>query len=157
MHHSMNSLGANLWWVWDIIALVITFVVIQALVLVNGFLQKRELLPTHITLKIIHIFAAPLFVLCWLLYSGSGDSRFFAMVVPLAYIVQFAAIGLGLRKDEAFVTSMSRSSNPRELFGGTMHYAITSGLRVHILSMIKEGNLTDLLRGKRAIGTLVVF
>lgn len=124
MHFSMNPLGPNLWWVWDIIALVITFIVIQSLVLVNGHLQKRELLPTYITRKIIHIFAAPLFVLCWLLYSGSGASRFFAMVVPLAFIIQFAAIGLGMREDEAFVNSMSRSGNPRELLGGTMHYAI---------------------------------
>ncbi|MFL7840510.1 MAG: diacylglycerol/polyprenol kinase family protein [Candidatus Promineifilaceae bacterium] len=124
MHFSMNPLGANLWWVWDIIALLITFVVIQSLVLVNGQLQKRELLPTYITRKIIHIFAAPLFVLCWLLYSGSGASRYFAMVVPLAFIIQFGAIGLGIRKDEAFVNSMSRSGNPRELLGGTMHYAI---------------------------------
>jgi len=124
MHYSMNPLGPNLWWVWDIIALIITFIVIQALVLVNGQLQKRELLPTYITRKVIHIFAAPLYVLCWQLYSGSGASRFFAVVVPLAFIVQFAAIGLGYRKDEAFVNSMSRSGNPRELLGGTMHYAI---------------------------------
>lgn len=124
MHYSMNPLGANLWWLWDIIALIITFVVIQALVLVNGQLQKRELLPTYITRKIIHIFAAPLFVLCWQLYSGSGASRYFAMIVPLAFIIQFAAIGLGMRKDEAFVNSMSRSGNPRELLGGTLHYAI---------------------------------
>lgn len=124
MHYSMNPLGANLWWVWDIIALVITFIVIQALVLINGQFQKRELLPTYITRKIIHIFAAPLFVVCWLLYSGSGASRYFAMMVPLAFIIQFAAIGLGMRKDEAFVNSMSRSGNPRELLGGTMHYAI---------------------------------
>lgn len=124
MHYSMNPLAPNLWWVWDIIALIITFVVIQSLVLVNGYLQKRELLPTYITRKIIHIFAAPLFLVCWLLYSGSGASRFFAMVVPLAFIIQFAAIGLGKRQDEAFVNSMSRSGNPRELLGGTLHYAI---------------------------------
>jgi ABC-type arginine/histidine transport system permease subunit len=72
LHYRMNPLGSNLWWAWDIIALIITFVVIQALVLVNGRLQKRELLLTYITRKIIHIFAAPLFAVCWLLYSGSG-------------------------------------------------------------------------------------
>jgi isopentenyl phosphate kinase len=33
--------------------------------------------------------------------------------------------------------------------------AIYSGLRVQILSMIKEGNLTDFLAGKEEIGTLV--
>lgn len=122
---SMNPLSDNLAWVWNIVALVLTFIVIQTLVLINGALQKRELLPTYITRKIIHIFAAPLYVICWLLFAGTdGGGRYFAAVVPLAFIGQFAAIGLGLRKDEAFVNSMSRSGNPRELLGGTLHYAI---------------------------------
>jgi len=111
-------------WLQDVLALVLTVIAIQALVLVNGLLQKKELLPTYITRKIIHIFAAPLFVLCWMLYSGAPASRFFAAIVPLAFIIQFAAIGLGWRKDEAFVKSMSRSGDPRELLGGTMHYAV---------------------------------
>lgn len=121
---SYNPLGDNLAWVWELMALLITFSVIQALVLVNGVFQKRELLPTYITRKIIHIFAALLYLLCWMLYSGNTTSRYFAMVIPLAFIVWFAAIGLGLRKDEPIVNSMSRSGDPRELLGGTMHYAI---------------------------------
>ncbi len=111
-------------WVTDLVALLITFAVIQALVLANGALQKRELLPTYITRKIIHIFAAPIFVLCWMLFSGAASIRLFAAVVPLAFIVQFAAAGFGWRKDEAFVNSMSRSGDPKELLRGTMHYAI---------------------------------
>jgi len=121
---NMNPLGPNLAFVWDVIALVLTFVVIQTLVLVNGLLQKREILPTYITRKVIHMFAAPLYVICWMLFSGEAASRYLAMVVPLAFIGQFAAIGLGMRKDEAFVNSMSRTGNPRELLAGTMHYAI---------------------------------
>ena len=124
MHAILNPFGPNLAWLWDLIALLITFAVIQVLVIVNGILQKRNLLPTFITRKIIHIFAATLYVICWLLFSGSGSSRYIAMLVPLAFIVQFAAIGLGLRKDEAFVNSMSRSGDPRELLGGTLHYAV---------------------------------
>ncbi len=111
-------------WLQDVLALVLTVVAIQALVLVNGVLQKKNLLPTYITRKIIHIFAAPIFVLCWMLYAGAPASRFFAAIVPLAFIIQFAAIGFGWRQDEAFVKSMSRSGDPRELLGGTMHYAV---------------------------------
>lgn len=124
MSYTLNPLGDNLAWAWDVIALILTFIVIQALVLVNGFLQRRELLPTYITRKVIHIFAAPLYLVCWLLFSGAGGSRYFAMIVPLAFVAQFAAIGLGWRQDESFVKSMSRSGDPRELLGGTMHYAI---------------------------------
>ena len=111
-------------WLQDLLALLLTVAAIQALVLVNGVLQKRQLLPAYITRKIIHLFAAPIFVLCWMLYSGAPASRFFAAVVPLAFIIQFAAIGFGWRQDEAFVKSMSRSGDPRELLGGTMHYAV---------------------------------
>lgn len=124
MYYTFNPLSENLAWAWDIVALILTFIVIQTLVLVNGFLQKRELLPTYITRKIIHIFAAPLYLVCWLLFSGGGASRYLAAAVPLAFVAQFALIGLGLRQDESFVKSMSRSGNPRELLGGTMHYAI---------------------------------
>lgn len=124
MLYSMNPLGDQWALLWDLIALVITFLAIQTLVIVNGILQKRALLPTFITRKIIHLFAATIFVVCWLLYAGSASSRYLALLVPLAFILQFAAIGFGLRKDEAFVNSMARSGDPKELLGGTMHYAI---------------------------------
>lgn len=124
MLYSLNPLGTQLALRWDIIALVVTFLAIQALVMVNGVLQARALLPTFVTRKIIHLFAATIFVICWLLYSGAASSRYLAMVVPLAFILQFAVIGLGLRKDEAFVNSMSRSGDPKELLGGTLHYAV---------------------------------
>ena len=136
-----NPLGDNLASLWDVIALVLTFLVIQALVLVNGALQKRALLPTFITRKVIHIMAAPLFVLCWLLYAGSGNSRYFAMVVPLAFIIQFTVIGLGLRRDDAFVNSMSRSGDPRELLGGTLYYAIV--MLVCTLLFFNAGDLDN--------------
>ena len=128
-------------WLQDALALILTVIAIQALVLVNGILQKRELLPTYITRKIIHIFAAPLFVSCWMLYSGAPASRFFAAVVPLAFIIQFAAIGLGWRQDEAFVKSMSRSGDPRELLGGTMHYAVV--MLLVALLFFTNGNNTS--------------
>jgi dolichol kinase len=125
-------------WLQDGLALVLTVIAIQALVLVNGVLQKKSLLPTYITRKIIHIFAAPIFVLCWMLYSGAPASRFFAAMVPLAFIIQFGAIGLGWYQDEAFVKSMSRSGDPRELLGGTMHYAVV--MLVAVLAFFTTGS-----------------
>jgi dolichol kinase len=116
--------------------------VIQALVLVNGALQKRAILPTYITRKIIHLLAAPLFVVCWLLYAGSGgSSRYFALVVPLAFILQFTVIGLGWRKDEAFVNSMSRQGDPRELLGGTLYYAVV--MLICALFFFNAGDLAN--------------
>ena len=140
-------------WLQDILALVLTVGAIQALVLVNGVLQKKNLLPTYVTRKIIHIFAAPIFVLCWMLYSGAPASRFFAAVVPLAFIIQFGAIGLGWYEDEAFVKSMSRSGDPRELLGGTMHYAVVMLLVVlAFFTTGKAGSFTP--AGMLSLGAL---
>ncbi|MEZ4634058.1 MAG: hypothetical protein R2856_03610 [Caldilineaceae bacterium] len=61
MHLTLNPLGDNLFLAVGRDRAGDPFGVIQALVIVNGVLQKRELLPTYITRKIIHIFAATLF------------------------------------------------------------------------------------------------
>jgi phytol kinase len=108
----------------DMLALVVTFLAIQGLVTANGVLQKKGLLPAYVTRKVIHLFAAPVFLLCWLLYANTVASRYWAALVPLAFIAQFALIGTGIRKDDKFVQSMSRTGDPKELLGGTMHYAI---------------------------------
>ncbi|MEI6796540.1 MAG: hypothetical protein WCK39_06720, partial [Methanomassiliicoccales archaeon] len=64
--------------VWDFIALLISFVAVMAVVQINGMLQKKNLLPTIVTRKVVHIFVAPVFILTWPLYSGMWFSRYFA-------------------------------------------------------------------------------
>ena len=46
------------------------------------------------------------------------------MIVPILFVLQFAAIGTGKMKNENFVASMSRTGDPKELLGGTLYYAI---------------------------------
>ena len=108
-----NPLGSDLAWVWDIIALVISFVAVMIVVQINGALQKRNVLPTTVTRKLVHIFVGPVFLVTWLLFSGDWYSRFFAAIVPLMFVLLFYAIGSGRMKNEAFVKSMSRSGRPR--------------------------------------------
>ena len=124
----LNLFGENLAWLWDILIMVITMAVLLGMVQINGKIQKSGKLPTYITRKIIHVLAGPIFFLSWFLYSGTPASRYIAFIVPLLFIVQFTAVGTGLMKDEAFVASMSRSGNPRELLKGTLFYAVVMGL-----------------------------
>ncbi len=109
--------------VWDIIAFIISFIVILMLVQINAAIEKRQILSTTVTRKVIHTFAAPLWVLTWMLFSGSIFSRWLAMIVPLIFVLQFIMIGTGRMENEDFVRSMSRSGDPRELLGGTLYYA----------------------------------
>ncbi|MHA1110888.1 MAG: hypothetical protein ACTSRE_07270 [Promethearchaeota archaeon] len=120
----LNVFSENLAWLWDIIAMVIATVTLLLIVKINGRIQKSGKLPTHITRKIIHIVVAPIFLLTWFLYTCTPASRYIAMIVPLAFIGQFVAIGTGLMKDEDSVRSMSRTGDPKELLQGTLYYSI---------------------------------
>jgi len=110
-------------WAWDIVAFIISFILILMLVQINAAIEKSGKLSTVVTRKVIHTFAAPVWAVSWLLFSGGVFSRWLAMVVPLLFVIQFIAIGTGKMQNENFVRSMSRSGDPRELLGGTLYYA----------------------------------
>lgn len=119
-----NPFDSSLAFVWDIIATVISIVVLLALVQINGLMQKKGKVSQIITRKFVHIFAGPIFVITWMLFTGEIISHYIAAIVPMLFILQFVAIGTGLMKNESFVNSMSRTGDPRELLGGTLYYAI---------------------------------
>ncbi len=109
--------------VWDIVAFFVSFIVIMMLVQINAAIEKSGKLSTIVTRKVIHTFAAPLWVITWMLFTGSVFSRWLAIIVPLLFVLLFVAIGTGKTKNEDFVRSMSRSGDPKELLGGTLYYA----------------------------------
>ncbi|MBD3405814.1 MAG: hypothetical protein GF411_06755 [Candidatus Lokiarchaeota archaeon] len=119
-----NPLGSDLQILWDFIATFLSFLLVLIVVQINGAIQKSGKLSADITRKIVHIFAAPVYLVSWMLFSGGSLSRFFAMIVPLLFVILFVSIGTGKVVNEAFVGSMSRSGNPRELLGGTLYYAL---------------------------------
>ncbi len=110
--------------VWDIVACFISLVLVMSVVLINAKIEKSGKLSNTVTRKTIHIFAAPVGLLSWMLFTGGVFSRWLAMIVPLLFVLMFVAIGTGRVKNEDFVRSMSRSGDPRELLGGTLYYAI---------------------------------
>ncbi|MFW9783524.1 MAG: diacylglycerol/polyprenol kinase family protein [Candidatus Heimdallarchaeota archaeon] len=119
-----NPLGENLAILWDFIAMLISIVSLFILVQINALIRKNGKVSTIITRKLVHIFAGPIFIISWLLFSGKIFSRFIAMIVPILFVLQFIAIGTGKMKNESFVASMSRTGDPKELLGGTLYYAI---------------------------------
>ncbi len=118
-----NPFGTDLAFVWDIIAMVVAIVILLALVQINALMQKKGV-SQIITRKFVHIFAGPIFVVTWMLFSGEIISHYIAVIVPLLFVLQFVAIGTGFMKNESFVASMSRTGDPRELLEGTLYYSI---------------------------------
>ncbi len=108
----------------DIIAFFITLVAIFLLIGINDKLRNSGKLSINVSRKVIHTFAAPIFLFFFPFYSGNWYSPLIASIVPLIFALKFLTIGLGITKDEAFVNTMSRSGDPRELLKGTFYYTL---------------------------------
>jgi phytol kinase len=106
------------------LALVITFAIAFLFLRSMDFIAHRGWIEGKLSRKVIHIGTGPIFVLCWLLFKDTPDTRWLAALVPFAITVQFALIGLGVLKDEASVKAMSRSGDPREILRGPLFYGI---------------------------------
>lgn len=106
------------------IALLITFLVALGWLRLNDFAAQRGWIERRLSRKLIHIGTGPLFVLCWLLFTGAPTSRYLAALVPLLFTVQFVLIGLGIVKDEASVQAMSRTGDRREILKGPVYYGL---------------------------------
>ena len=139
-----NPLGDSLSIVWDLIAAFISLVLVQMVVLSNAKIQKSGKLDQVITRKIVHIFAGPVYCISWLLFSGTIISRFIALIVPGFFIFAFVMIGTGRMENENMVKSMSRTGDPKELLGGTLHYAIIMVI-FSILWFYSPANPTSLI------------
>ena len=139
-----NPLGDSLSIVWDLIAVFISLVLVQIVVLSNAKIQKSGKLDQVITRKIVHIFAGPVYCISWLLFSGTIISRFIALIVPGFFIFAFVMIGTGRMNNENMVKSMSRTGDPKELLGGTLHYAIIMVI-FSILWFYSPANPTSLI------------
>ena len=108
----------------EIIATIITFAIALGFLRLMDFLAQRGWIDSRLSRKLIHIGTGPIFVLCWLLYPNTPESRWLAALVPFMIVVQFALVGLGVMKDEAAVQAMSRNGDRREILRGPLYYGI---------------------------------
>lgn len=108
----------------NIIALVITFILMLIWLRLNDFAAHRGWVSSHLSRKIIHMGTGPFFVLTWLLFTDAPISRYLAALVPFVITLQFFLVGSGVIKDEAAVRAMSRSGDRREILRGPLFYGL---------------------------------
>lgn len=106
------------------IAFLITFFLAFVWLRINDFAAARGYVEGRTSRKIIHIGTGPLFILCWPLFTDTYSSRMIAALIPLAFTVQFALIGLGYLSDDAAVKAMTRTGDRREILHGPLYYGI---------------------------------
>jgi phytol kinase len=106
------------------IALGLTFGLALLWLRLNDLLAQKGIISGPLSRKIIHMGTGPIFVLCWLFFPPETYSRYLAALVPLAISLQFVLVGLGVIKDEAAVSAMSRSGDRREILKGPLFYGI---------------------------------
>lgn len=109
----------NPWLAW-----VITLVLCILWMRFINVLADKNLIPSNVSRKIIHIGTGPLFVLCWLLFPEHHLSKWLAASVPFLIVVQVLLVGTGLIKDRTSVKSMARNGLGSELLKGPLFYGM---------------------------------
>ena len=86
----------------------------------NGTLQPS------VSRKLIHTTSAPIFLLCWPLFSEAPEARLLAAIVPSLQIAKLWLASRGkLGADgEQMVRAISRSGNTNEVAGGPLVYTL---------------------------------
>lgn len=107
-----------------LIALLLTFGAALGWLRLMDYFAHQGWIESRLSRKVIHIGTGPIFVFCWLLFPEVWYARWLAALVPLAITVQFALIGSGIIKDQASVSAMSRSGDPKEILRGPLYYGI---------------------------------
>jgi len=108
----------------DFIALIVTFVVSLIWLRVNDYAAHKGWISGELSRKLIHIGTGPIFVLCWLIFPNSTNSKYLASLVPLAITLQFFLVGIGVLRDDSAVQAMSRTGDPREILRGPLYYGL---------------------------------
>lgn len=88
-------------------------------------LAADDVLQARDSRKIIHILSAPLFIICWPLFSDTFGARFFAAFVPFLQAVKLWLAGTSSEGDaEELANAISRSGNKEEALGGPFIYVV---------------------------------
>jgi phytol kinase len=107
------------------IATIVSFGLALIWLRINDYVAQRGWITGPVSRKLIHIGTGPIFVLTWLLYRDTPGARWLAALVPFAITMQFVLVGLGLWRDPAAVTAMSRTGDRREILRGPLYFGIS--------------------------------
>jgi hypothetical protein len=111
-------------WVWDLLALLLTFVFVFALIRITSRLQEQKKIPSSIAPYVFQIFGGLIFLICWPLYSGVFFSRYMAAVVPAFLMLYSILIVFFNWEDEEFVKTMAYEGDKFNLLTGLFLYLI---------------------------------
>lgn len=91
-------------------------------------IAKRGYLESRDSRKLIHTLSAPLFMLCWPLFSNLNSARYFAAIVPFLNGVRLYIAGSAEKndgeKESELVNAISRSGDAKEVLEGPFIYVI---------------------------------
>jgi len=92
-------------------------------------LAATERIDPNLSRKMIHTGSAPLFMLCWPLFSDGPTARVLASAVPLIQIIRLYRAGKAApvgaaQSEEALVKAISRSGERSEALGGPFLYTL---------------------------------
>lgn len=87
-------------------------------------LASEGIIGRKLSRKLIHITSAPLFLLCWPLYSDSAAARCVAALPPLANALRLLNTGLGKTENPDAVQAISREGGRKELLQGPLYYVL---------------------------------
>ncbi|TFG30133.1 hypothetical protein EU528_08690 [Candidatus Thorarchaeota archaeon] len=97
--------------IWDFIAMIITFFATIFVIIMVGIFYRKEKISDDMLLITNHVFAAPIAVCTWLLYSNEIQSRYLAAITPAIFTIIFIAILAGIMKNERFIRMLTTSED----------------------------------------------
>lgn len=99
--------------------------ILGAAIFVKGITYPAKLgkIESRDSRKIIHTLSAPLFLLCWPIFSNAYGARVFASIVPLLNTFRLIAAGTD-GSDTELAGAISRSGDAKEALGGPFIYVL---------------------------------
>lgn len=114
-------------WIWDTFALLLTILFIVILIRIIRVLRKREIVPDYMTSKLFMMFFAPVFVICWLLFSGGFYSRYMVAALPGLFLFVYILVATDSIKGEEFKQTVSPDGTSRGLMKVPLFYTLLMG------------------------------
>jgi len=92
--------------------------------LTAGRLVNMSMITPVLGRKLLHVTAAPLFLLSWSLFSDNPSAQWIAATIPALSISRLLGASFGVPSASGLVRAVSRSGNSSEVLGGPLYYSL---------------------------------
>jgi phytol kinase len=111
-------------WIWDAFVAILTILFVIILIRIISLFRKRGIIQKNISSKLFTMFTGPLFVVCWLFFSGGFYSRYMAAVLPGLLILLYILVCLGSIRSKEFKNTISPDGTAIGLLKVPLLYAL---------------------------------